>query len=81
MKEPDATLNDLYAQNESIIRHLERMNKNLYYIREAVYGQTREESGEPYANPKHGSWGMVDSEQIESLEAVLQEIADSLGKR
>ncbi len=78
MREPEATLDDLYAQNQTIIGHLERLNENLFYLREAVYGQTRQESGEPYANPKHGSWGMPDSEQVGSLETILESIYDLL---
>ncbi|RJN32907.1 hypothetical protein [Nesterenkonia natronophila] len=78
MREPRAELDDLYNQNESIIGLLERLNENIYLIREAVYGQTRRESNQPYENPKHGHWGMVSADQIASIESTLEDIAEDL---
>lgn len=78
MEEPNASLDDLYKQNETIIGLLERLNENLYLTREAVYGRTADEAGKPYDNPKHGDWGMVSPEQIDSLESALEKIADRL---
>jgi len=80
----DATLNDLHKQNEAIIGLLERLNENIFLIREAVYGQTQDEARASgmqgrFDNPKHGHFGAV-AESTTELETLVLEIADHLKK-
>lgn len=81
MSEPRATLDDLYSQNNTIIGHLERLNENIFLLRETVYGQTSEESGKHYGHPKHDHYGMATGEQLDSIESSLGEIAKALTLR
>ncbi|WP_417215186.1 hypothetical protein [Arthrobacter sp.] len=80
MAEPKATLDDIYRQNESIIGLLERLNENLHHIREATYGQTVEESGKRFDQPKHGVFGAIAESKTET-ESILSEIRDALSKK
>ncbi|WP_448810466.1 hypothetical protein [Agromyces bauzanensis] len=78
-RHPRATMDDLYSKLGTIVGHLERLNDNIHLIREAVYGQTREESGENYQHPKHGQWGAI-SEAANSAENYLSTIDTNLGE-
>lgn len=75
MPDPRASLDDIYNQNRTIIGHLERLNENIYLIREALYGQTSEESGTQYEQPKHGEWGVI-AESVGQIERYLSSIDD-----
>lgn len=78
---PRATLDDLYSQNENIIGLLERLNQNVYYLREAVYGSTQSESPSDavYENPKHGKFGVV-AESSDQVQSHLAYIADEVAR-
>lgn len=78
---PRATLDDIYNQNETIIGLLERLNQNTFYLREAVYGQTSEEAGRRFENPKHGHWGSVDSDQFDDLITGVNDLVKALDGR
>ena len=78
-KRPRATIDDLFSVLESVVGQLEQLNENMELVREAVYGQTSEESGENYEEPKHGEWGVVAgaSSQVENY---LNTIDSNLGE-
>lgn len=79
MELPKATLEDIYSQNNDIIGHLERLNENVHFIREAIYGRTPREKE---ANPKppiRGDQGIVEMEGGR-IENVLNEILAELQK-
>lgn len=78
-KRPRASMDDLYSLLSTVVGHLERMNENMHLLREAVYGQTSDESGQRYEQPKHGDWGVI-GQASGQVESYLEAIDSNLGE-
>jgi hypothetical protein len=78
-KNPRATLDDLYSVLQSVVGQMEKLNENMVLVREAVYGQTSDESGDEYEEPKHGAWGVVAGSSSQA-ESYLRDIDKNIGE-
>lgn len=72
-----ATPNDLASYLARIADAAEELVKETRLVRLAAYGQTGEESGEHYEDPKHGDFGAV-AQSSAQVEVYLSEIVTYL---